>query len=92
MQGLFRGRVQECVTKKSKDGTKVYPTVTLAISKPDAGSLDCGVSASSNGLFEKCMKLEDQMVNAVVNIREYEGRTFFDLVSVEPLAMPGLAK
>ena len=92
MQGLFRGRIQECVSKKSRDGTKVYPTVTLAISKPDSGSLDCGVSAASNGLFEKCMKMEDQLVNAVINIREYEGRTFFDLVSVEPLAVPGSIK
>jgi hypothetical protein len=88
MQGIFRGRIAECREKKSLDGTKTYPTVSISVGKPDAGMLVCGVPASANGLYEKCVKNEDQLISAVVNVRTFEGRTFFDLVSCDVLLTP----
>jgi hypothetical protein len=90
MRGLFVGRIVEVRRGPSKDGKPGFPKVSISISKPDSGTLICGTGQGDEGaaMFERVAKMEDQIVNAVVNVRDYEGRIFFDLVGVTPVTVP----
>ncbi len=67
-----------------KDG-KVYESVHLFVEGPGGGELRVHLGTTATELRSKVVALRLKEVRAQVEIREYKGSLFLDLVSLEPI-------
>jgi hypothetical protein len=65
---------------------KVYKTANLYIDGRDADSIKVGIPESATTLPKQVQDYMDKKCKAVLNLREFKGTLYVDLVSLEPLS------
>jgi hypothetical protein len=65
---------------------KVYKTTNLYIDGRDEDSLKVGMPESAPALAKQVQDFMDKKCKAVLNLREFKGTLYVDLVSLEPLS------
>jgi hypothetical protein len=65
---------------------KVYKTANLYIDGRDADGLKVGIPESATTLPKLVQDNMDKRCKAVLNLREFKGSLYVDLVSLEPLS------
>ena len=65
-----------------KDG-KTYRRAYLFIPGEDRGSLEASIPGDAEALYKKVKELTAKLCRATLNIRDYKGTLFIDLVHLE---------
>lgn len=64
---------------------KVYKSANLYIDGRDADSIKVGIPESALGLPKQVQDNMDKRCKAVLNLREFKGTLYVDLVALEPM-------